>query len=706
VLIRLVCAGSLLLTVVALGAQTAVAKTTTITFPYIGVFGSEGVPEIWIVPKQVYRATFHLYGAQGGNGKERGGRGGEVSDTLKIKPGEILEINVGGQPHGLALFRALGGFNGGGVGGHGPAQSGGGGGGASDIRTAPFRLSDRLLVAGGGGGGGGYYCAVGYCGAGGSGGGQVGAAGGQDACNTIYGSNGYGTIIGELIGTVNVTASGGGQRGGGAGASCGSGYDNGAGGKRGKGGRGGSIGAQYCGNGQYANIPALPGGGGGGGGGYYGGGGGIGGSAVTEYSAYGGQGPPSDGSCTAWGGGGGAGGSSHGPSGARFRTGVRGGSGKVTVTYTTNCSRGAICVRGAPGAPTRVTAVASDRSALVAFAPPKHWPPLTGYEVKASPGDAHATGKQSPITIRGLKNGTRYTFTVTATNLVGTGPKSKRSNAVTPEPPPGAPTDVSAVAGDAEAVVSWTAPKSAGPIITYKVIASSGRVEMATGSPATIHGLKDGTTETFKVMATNAFGDGPLSKSSNPVTPVGPPDRPTGAVAIAGNGQANVSFLVPFSRGSPIENYTVTVQPGGETVTGTGPPMTITGLANGTTYTFTVTATNALGTSPPSAPSNPVTPITVPGAPTAVSATITMSPGEASVSFTAPASNGGSAITSYTVKATSTNGGTPGTGSGSGSPIVVTGLESGRSYTFTVAATNSAGTGPQSAPSSPPLQIP
>jgi len=221
-------------------------------------------------------------------------------------------------------------------------------------------------------------------------------------------------------------------------------------------------------------------------------------------------------------------------------------------------------------------------------------------------------------------------------------------------------------------------------------------------SPATVHGLTDGTSYTFTVTATSGIGTGPRSKPSNAIVPAGPPNPPTGAVAIASAGQANVSFLTPFANGSPIEGYTVTVEPGGKTVTGSGPPVTVTGLTDGTSYTFTITATNAIGTSLPSAPSNPVTPLTVPGAPTAVVANVNANfPDEASVSFTAPASDGGAAITSYTVTATSSNGGLTRMATGSGSPIVLTGLGGAKTYTFTVTATNTAGTGPASAPSAP-----
>ena len=171
------------------------------------------------------------------------------------------------------------------------------------------------------------------------------------------------------------------------------------------------------------------------------------------------------------------------------------------------------------------------------------------------------------------------------------------------------------------------------------------------------------------------------------------PSAPTGVSATAGVASAAVSFVAPNANGSPITGYTVTSNPGNVTATGTSSPITVSGLTNGTAYTFTVTATNAIGTGVASAPSNSVTPRTTPSAPTAVTATA--GDGSASVAFSAPASNGGATITSYTVAAS------PGTatGSGSASPITVSGLTNGTSYTFTVTATNAAGTGPASAPS-------
>jgi hypothetical protein len=87
-----------------------------------------------------------------------------------------------------------------------------------------------------------------------------------------------------------------------------------------------------------------------------------------------------------------------------------------------------------PSAPTIGTATAGNAQATVTFTPPTSdgGSPITGYRVTSSPGGITATGSASPITITGLTNGTAYTFTVAAQNLVGYGPESAASNSVTP----------------------------------------------------------------------------------------------------------------------------------------------------------------------------------------------------------------------------------------------------------------------------------
>jgi hypothetical protein len=97
--------------------------------------------------------------------------------------------------------------------------------------------------------------------------------------------------------------------------------------------------------------------------------------------------------------------------------------------------------------------------------------------------------------------------------------------------------------------------------------------------------------------------------------PMTGPAAPTGVSASAGTGSATVSWTAPTSGGSPITSYTVTPFIGGTAqapvVVSGAPPATsttVSGLTSGTTYTFTVTATNAVGTGPASAQSGPVTP--------------------------------------------------------------------------------------------------
>ena len=194
---------------------------------------------------------------------------------------------------------------------------------------------------------------------------------------------------------------------------------------------------------------------------------------------------------------------------------------------------------------------------------------------------------------------------------------------------PAAPTGVTATAGNASATVSWTAPDDGGdPITSYTVTPYEGSTAetptVISGSPpattATVTGLTNGVSYTFTVTATNAVGTGPASAASSAVTPEAPtaPAAPTGVTATPGNGSAAVSWTAPANGGSPITSYTVTPYLGSTaqattTVTGSPPATTatITGLTNGSSYTFTVTATNAIGTSSASSPSSAVTPSSV-----------------------------------------------------------------------------------------------
>ena len=194
---------------------------------------------------------------------------------------------------------------------------------------------------------------------------------------------------------------------------------------------------------------------------------------------------------------------------------------------------------------------------------------------------------------------------------------------------PGSPPNIQATPEDGAAIVSWESPTDDGgaAIIAYAVTSSPGGETCTTGGAVscTVSGLTNGTVYTFAVTATNAVATGPASRASDPVTPVAPPAAPTDVVATPWNTIAVVTWAPPGSNGgSPITGYAVTSSPGGKTCGTVGPlSCTFHGLTDGTPYSFTVTATNAQGSSPASVASDPVTPKAPPiGVPTMIASSV------------------------------------------------------------------------------------
>ncbi|AHH95833.1 fibronectin type III domain-containing protein [Kutzneria albida] len=187
------------------------------------------------------------------------------------------------------------------------------------------------------------------------------------------------------------------------------------------------------------------------------------------------------------------------------------------------------------------------------------------------------------------------------------------------------------------------------------------------------------------------------------------PQAPAQLATTGADGAVYVSFSSTFvDNGAPVDSYTVTAQPGGRSVTVSADQyrephyVRVSGLSNGTAYTFTVTATNAFGTSAPSLPSAATKPsaanTAVPGAPTDVS--VRVSGGNASVHWKPPAAvSGTSPVLAYRISAP----GLPDTlfqghtalwaDSSRDTFTAVGGLVPGKTYVFTVTALNAAGPG-------------
>ena len=262
---------------------------------------------------------------------------------------------------------------------------------------------------------------------------------------------------------------------------------------------------------------------------------------------------------------------------------------------------------------------------------------------------------------------------------------------------PSPPTGLTAVAGDGRVTLSWSPPTSNGgaAIIGYDVYRNGGAVSgLVGGTSFTVTGLTNGTTYSFTVDAVNdaqlhSAQSGPAS--ATPVAPVTAPGAPSGLTAAAGDAQVSLSWQAPSSDGgTAVTSYNV-YQGGRKAATVSGTGATVRNLANGTRYSFTVTAVNRVGEGPASgaASATPTAGITNPGAPNG----LTASPGNGKVtlSWSAPKSTGGAAITSYNVY----QGGKK-TASVSGTGATVKNLVNGTTYSFTVTAVNKAGEGPAS----------
>jgi uncharacterized protein YjbI with pentapeptide repeats len=355
-----------------------------------------------------------------------------------------------------------------------------------------------------------------------------------------------------------------------------------------------------------------------------------------------------------------------------------------------------------PGVPTGLKAVARYTSLTLSWNQPSSTGagPITTYRLAGNLGRP-ASSCESLATsclVSGLKPGKKYTVQVRAYNSVGDrGPFTKPINVKVGIPDP--PTGVAGQSSNASTLVSWTPPALNPHVVTgYTVSADPGGqtcttvVSSSSPTACTVDGLTNGTAYTFTATSKDVYGVSVSSAPSSPVVPMTVPEAPIDVVATGyQNTQASVSWT-PSDDGGSTPTFTVTSVPAGGSCETVAITCTVSGLTNGQGYTFTVIATNVVGAGPASLPSSPVTPSAAPGAPMDVEVTSPAS-GSATVTWSAPAYDGGNPVASYQVSA-SPGGAACTSDDLSSLSCTVSGLSSTTAYAFWVTATNPSGTGP------------
>jgi len=271
-------------------------------------------------------------------------------------------------------------------------------------------------------------------------------------------------------------------------------------------------------------------------------------------------------------------------------------------------------------------------------------------------------------------------------------------------------------------VVSFAAAAANGAPVEYYDVYANGTAHQCAASPCTVTGLTNGTTYAVDVSATNSAGTGPVSAQAT-AEPNAVPGQVSGLAATPGDTTVTLAWQAPADEGTPVTGYSVEVSPppsGGQQITtvgGTTTTQPFTGLTNGTTYTFTVMATNAAGNSPWSLGVTTVPygkPLTMP-APSATSAAVPDPAATLAITVTPQPAAGnadnGSPITGYTVQEyqASSSG-----GPFSGTPVATETVTSGSAtftvnndgswYEYTATAANLAGTSAPSPLSSPAIR--
>lgn len=355
-------------------------------------------------------------------------------------------------------------------------------------------------------------------------------------------------------------------------------------------------------------------------------------------------------------------------------------------------------------APTGLSATAGQQSVSLDWTTPS-WTggsAITGYHIYKSIDGSNWTtviadtgSTETTYTVTGLDAGTEYIFRVAAINGTGTSTPSLNA-AATPYTTPGAVAITSVTEDDSSLSVTFAEPADDGSsaIIGYEISTDGGTTWTDAGTTAgtvVISPLENGSTYEVVVRAVNTAGPGE-SSSSVSATPRTIPGSPSVDSVTETDGTLTVAFSAPSDDGgAAITGYEVSIDDGAtwQPVDDGAMTVTLTGLANGTTYGVRVRAINEAGAGDSNA-SVPATPRTTADAPTITR--ITAGSHSLAIQIAAPADDGGAAITKYEISldngitwTTSVDVGT--------NPIQIFGLVNGTTYPVKVRAVNAAGSG-------------
>lgn len=281
------------------------------------------------------------------------------------------------------------------------------------------------------------------------------------------------------------------------------------------------------------------------------------------------------------------------------------------------------------------------------------------------------------------------------------------STATVPYPP----NNLVAEPSNASVTLTWDAPLDGGSDITdYKIEYATSPASftvfvdgISTSTSATVTGLTNGIPYLFRVSAINSVGTSVTSQLVYAI-PFTTPSAPsiTGLARLAGSGTAiTITWSAPVSNGgSAITQYIIQYSGNGgsswQTTIYSGNDLSniIGGLTTGTSYIFRIAAVNIAGAGSFSSNSSAIIPATTPSSPINLSGVLGDS--QVSLTWSAPSSNGGLAITDYTIQYSSDGGenwNTFSDGVSTNTNTIITGLTNGISYIFRVLATNSIGNG-------------